>query len=100
MICILLLLLLDIVALETQNGLTYKWIWARVAPTTHENILATVEGKVGWAGEAVMVKACGKTGTELEEGLDSAEAQLPARRGHLGIHSPGERNRLGPWAVE
>lgn len=42
-----------------------------------------------------MVKACGKTGTELEEGLDSAEAQLPARRGHLGIHSPGESEPVG-----
>ena len=28
-----------------------------------------------------MVKTRGKTGTELEEGLGSAEAQLPARRG-------------------
>lgn len=42
-----------------------------------------------------MVKARGKTGTELEEGLDSAEAQLPARRGHVGIHSPGESEPVG-----
>lgn len=36
MTCILLIFLLDIFALETQNGLTYKWVWASVALTTHE----------------------------------------------------------------
>lgn len=43
-----------------------------------------------------MLKARGKAGIELEEGQDSPEAQLPARRGHVGIHRPGESEPLWP----
>ena len=43
-----------------------------------------------------MLKVRGKAGIELEEGQDSAEAQLPARRRHREHTDLGRVNRFGP----